>query len=162
MKYGLSSDRMLGYLGKYMTEWIDAYPKKIKPFDNWIDQYFEKQKTFANKAMEKYNKDYCRYCRRPFSEYVVKTKDHVVPVSRGGLNTKENKVPCCSDCNSWKSDYTLDKFLDSVRTALRRITKRGKERPPYNESMLGYMISAIQKQMKEIKKNQNKVSEYKV
>lgn len=40
----------------------------------------------------------CAYCRtRPGS-----TKDHVVPVSRGGSDAIENIVPACAPCNSSK------------------------------------------------------------
>lgn len=158
MKYGLTPERTLRYLSKYMDEWIDAYPKKIKPFDNWIDQYFETRKKVAEKEIVKRHKKHCRYCRTEFDEIALRTKDHVVPLSRGGLNTKENKVYACTHCNSWKADYSLENWLKDVK----RVLKKNKIREPYNASKLGYMISAIQNQMGVTKKNQNKASIYKV
>lgn len=43
----------------------------------------------------------CAYCSQP-----AKTIDHVVPVSRGGLNTWKNTVACCYDCNQAKGNRT--------------------------------------------------------
>lgn len=36
------------------------------------------------------------------------TIDHVVPVSKGGLTTKENVQPLCFDCNLLKTDNEID------------------------------------------------------
>lgn len=35
---------------------------------------------------------------------VLRTWDHLLPISRGGTNTAENVVPCCKPCNSRKKD----------------------------------------------------------
>ena len=43
----------------------------------------------------------CHYCRRTPPCLTV---DHVVPVSRGGLNMPFNKVQACRTCNAGKSD----------------------------------------------------------
>lgn len=157
MKYGFTPERMLTYLGKYMNEWIEAYPKKIKPFDNWIDQYIEKKKSIAKKEIVKRRKQHCTYCRRPFDEEIIKTKDHIVPLSRGGLDRKENRIPCCYDCNQWKKDWSLRKWLLKVREEMTKIEIR----KPYEKHTLGYIINAIKKQMDYIKKNSKMVSQYK-
>jgi len=158
MKYGLTHERTLRYLEKYMGEWVDAYPNKIKPFDNWIDQYFETKKKIAEREVVKKFQKYCRYCRTEFDENTIKTKDHVIPLSRGGLNSKENKVFACKACNGWKADYSLEQWLKDVK----RVLKKNKIREPYTVAKIGYMISAIQTQMGITKKNENKVSIYKV
>jgi 5-methylcytosine-specific restriction endonuclease McrA len=43
----------------------------------------------------------CGYCRRHAS-----TVDHVLPRSRGGLNSWQNTVACCDRCNQRKADRT--------------------------------------------------------
>ena len=36
------------------------------------------------------------------------TKDHVIPISKGGHNTKENIVPACQSCNNKKYNKILE------------------------------------------------------
>jgi len=48
----------------------------------------------------------CQYCNEPFPTKVL-TYDHVVPVSKGGRNTWDNVVTCCTYCNSKKGNRLL-------------------------------------------------------
>ena len=51
----------------------------------------------------------CMYC----GDYLYsceQTRDHVVPVSRGGADTWENVVTACRDCNHRKADMSLDEI----------------------------------------------------
>ncbi len=52
-----------------------------------------------------------RRCLRCGSEADL-TKDHVVPLSRGGTHDIENLQPLCRRCNSWKNDRVID-FRDN-------------------------------------------------
>jgi 5-methylcytosine-specific restriction endonuclease McrA len=45
---------------------------------------------------------FCIYCLAPAT-----TRDHVVPLSRGGRNDIENLVPACASCNSSKHNTPL-------------------------------------------------------
>ena len=53
----------------------------------------------------------CPYCEGDLGE--VPHADHIYPVSKGGLSTKENMVYICQSCNSSKSDKTLNVFIKS-------------------------------------------------
>ena len=46
----------------------------------------------------------CAYCGIKFDENNIPEKDHVIPVSKGGDNIKENIVPACRSCNAKKSN----------------------------------------------------------
>lgn len=49
----------------------------------------------------------CHYCGgNPQNGYVLQV-DHIIPVSKGGLTTKDNLVTSCSLCNLGKSDNLL-------------------------------------------------------
>ena len=49
----------------------------------------------------------CAYCDIEFEVENMPTKDHVIPLSKGGHNTKENVVPSCRSCNSKKHNNIL-------------------------------------------------------
>lgn len=57
----------------------------------------------------------CYYCdiKMTFEESTI---DHVNPKFRGGSNEIENKVICCSVCNSLKSCQTIYGFGKSLQT----------------------------------------------
>ena len=44
----------------------------------------------------------CAYCGIPESASIKLTRDHLIPVSKSGLHTKDNIVPACQVCNSRK------------------------------------------------------------
>ena len=50
----------------------------------------------------------CQYCGRAGVELRPRealTRDHVVPISRGGLNVWQNVVTACSPCNTRKANH---------------------------------------------------------
>lgn len=49
----------------------------------------------------------CCYCGEPFGDGHI---DHVIPVSRGGTNARDNLVYCCATCNQSKSANTLEEW----------------------------------------------------
>lgn len=53
----------------------------------------------------------CQYCGRAGHELRQReslTRDHVVPISRGGLNVWTNVVTACSSCNTRKSNHLVE------------------------------------------------------
>ena len=46
----------------------------------------------------------CAYCDVEFEVENMPHKDHVIPISKGGDNVKENVVPTCQSCNSKKGN----------------------------------------------------------
>jgi len=62
--------------------------------------------------IKKHYKYRCVYC----GEKKPLTRDHVVPVSKGGAFTKDNVVPACKSCNSVKRDkpVLLQLLVDST------------------------------------------------
>lgn len=73
----------------------------------------------------------CGYCGAQQSRRTKLTKDHVVPVSHGGLTIKRNIIPACVSCNCSKGDKLLDdwfprhkKYTVDRMTRIREWTKR--------------------------------------
>lgn len=59
----------------------------------------------------------CHYCDKPFKLTSI-TKDHKIPVSKGGGNEKENIVPACRKCNGDKSNMEYEIFVDKIKNKL--------------------------------------------
>lgn len=55
-------------------------------------------------ARDDYTCQYCGRHRRELRGREFLTRDHVVPVSRGGSNEWDNAVTSCSPCNNRKAD----------------------------------------------------------
>ena len=58
--------------------------------------------------LEEYNYR-CAYCDVEFDCENLPEKDHIIPISKGGDNTKENIVPACRSCNAKKHNNILIK-----------------------------------------------------
>lgn len=60
----------------------------------------------SNKTLFGRDKHTCAYCGSHFTSNNL-SRDHIIPVSRGGENKWMNVVTSCKSCNSRKSDKTL-------------------------------------------------------
>lgn len=79
---------------------------------------------YRNRKERKHNlhssqRSECFYCWRvtPLEDFTV---DHVIPVAKGGLKSKENEVGACRECNEFKSDMSKEEFEQSGWLAERR------------------------------------------
>jgi len=59
----------------------------------------------TNRALFARDGHLCLYCGQPFSARAL-TRDHIVPVSRGGGNTWSNVASACKGCNHRKNNRT--------------------------------------------------------
>lgn len=87
-----NKDRIAYYNAKYYALRKGGFTDKILTKSEW------------DTILESY-KYSCGYCG---DQYARITIDHAIPLSRGGLHSAENIVPCCLSCNSTKSDKTVD------------------------------------------------------
>lgn len=61
--------------------------------------------SLSNRTLFERDRNLCLYCGRNFPVHQL-TRDHVVPVSRGGLDVWENCVTACGPCNQRKNNRT--------------------------------------------------------
>lgn len=84
--------------------------KKLSKFLNNIKHRTGEEDGYSFKDWKDtvmYFRGKCSYCNRPQSRSVKLTKDHVVPVSKGGGTTKSNIVCACPSCNSSKGNKDM-------------------------------------------------------
>ena len=115
-------------MDKQHKQWKKDNPKNIKKTQK---KYFKTDKGKATSQRGHYNrrakelkcintltaqewinilKEYkfkCAYCGKEFNLFDKPEKEHVIPISKGGNNVKENVVPSCRSCNSKKCDKIL-------------------------------------------------------
>ena len=61
--------------------------------------------TLTNKMLFERDRYLCAYCGQVYARSKL-TRDHIMPVSRGGKDVWTNVVTSCSACNLWKDDRT--------------------------------------------------------
>ena len=65
---------------------------------------------FAKSFLDQNGLVKCLYCDRELNSQNA-TADHIIPISKGGNNTKVNLVVACEDCNSQRGNLEFEKFL---------------------------------------------------
>lgn len=80
-------------------------------------RYYSKRKIKQSDLLKKNikpGKFTCCYCGIPLdrSNY---TRDHLIPVNRGGKTTHDNIKPCCYDCNQEKGNMMPSTYIEFVR-----------------------------------------------
>ena len=50
----------------------------------------------------------CAYCGKEFDLFTIPERDHIIPISKGGNNIKENIIPACRNCNARKSNKIIN------------------------------------------------------
>jgi hypothetical protein len=67
-----------------------------------------------------FNSTRCCYCERKFDEKNYKTKEHIVPLSKGGNNYYENLVWVCNECNNFRGDKDFSFFYNQIKNILEK------------------------------------------
>lgn len=57
----------------------------------------------------------CYWCGREVGKK-TSTLDHIIPLSRGGLDAPWNLVLCCNRCNHVKDCQTVEEWLNTLET----------------------------------------------
>lgn len=78
------------------------------------DQNRKRQQKFRDNQKKMISQNQCQYCGGVATGY-----DHVIPLSRGGSDTEDNKVFCCKECNNKKTTLPLADFLNFNRDVIK-------------------------------------------
>lgn len=79
----------------------------VKSESGFSIEKVRKEVVLSNKTLFGRDRHICAYCGRTFNSHKL-SRDHIVPKSRGGLDTWMNVVTACKDCNCDKDDMLLE------------------------------------------------------
>ena len=85
-------------------------------------------KQFGNNIAS--NKYECFYCGERLTDW-NRTVDHIVPKSKGGILSNNNKAFCCKRCNQFKSDMDVEGFQGMVEFLLAELEREHEHRVSY-------------------------------
>ena len=102
-------------LNEYQSEWRKTEKGKANNQRNHFKRRAREKEIINTLTSEEWLdilKQYnykCAYCSIEFDDETLPERDHVIPISEGGDNTKENIVPVCRSCNAKKYNKILRK-----------------------------------------------------
>jgi hypothetical protein len=94
------------------------------------------------KNIKNYARLHCCYCKCQLSEENY-TRDHIIPLARGGTNRMRNKRQCCYLCNQDKGDRLLTEWLVILQERHLELNM-GTEEYRINQRKIGRCIHYIQ------------------
>jgi 5-methylcytosine-specific restriction protein A len=86
----------------------------------------------------------CQFCMNTFNPSEL-TVDHLVPLSKGGLDEVTNYVTCCFSCNQEKADKPLHEFAQSLGIEVENLPVHGD--PVIDNQNLPIQIRIIRKRV---------------
>lgn len=72
-------------------------------------------------------RDACFYCGASLDDY-SRDVDHLIPKSKGGIKSNDNKVYACQSCNRLKADMTPFEFHEFLESAIRMEQKFSRDK----------------------------------
>ena len=90
---------------------LKYYGRNVKRRTNGFAKEFLEENTGEN---------HCPYCNTVLTEENT-TADHMIPVSKGGNNSRVNLLACCKDCNEERGDEDFYRYLFQKQPKYRKI-----------------------------------------
>lgn len=131
--------------------------KKLPDDNKWKSLPFKPAQFIENEPYY-----YCFFCKKILSQEQV-TKDHLIPTSRGGSNTRVNLKPCCYECNIEKGNmmwyvYIMLRIFQNRITSIKKMLSHilnilNKDRETISNHLLGSeeFLSLVRLELSKIK-----------
>lgn len=84
------------------------------------------ERIFMGNASRLIMSKHCCYCGREFNPGETRTNEHLVPLSKKGIDYVENKQKCCSECNKIRGNKDYDLWLMELRYEASQLCDIGK------------------------------------
>lgn len=115
--YKIWAEKNSEYLKQKIKKYYDLNPMKSKERGRISrSKSFGFKKTFNEcdfKAKLEQQNFKCFYCGKHI-DYTNCTRDHYIPLIKGGSDTIENIVACCKSCNSKKRNMLPEDFMNKL------------------------------------------------
>lgn len=106
---------------EFRRQWAQAHPEKARQYANERRARKARAKGAHSEAefaaLVEWCEGRCAYCGQVVAS---PTRDHLVPLSRGGTDSLSNLVPACKPCNSRKGTKTVEEFLGHISMEVAR------------------------------------------
>jgi 5-methylcytosine-specific restriction endonuclease McrA len=93
-------------LPRYSESWLHTRRRAVKRYEarrrGWIIVGTHTLEEWLSRLAEYKNR--CAYCQRRGTKAEPLTRDHKIPITKGGTDFIDNVVPACRSCNSAKKD----------------------------------------------------------
>lgn len=101
----------------------------MRAVQKYYTRHFEMKANFPVSTLLSDQGHRCYYCGKLLTE-VTATIDHMLPLSRGGKNDRDNLCAACSPCNGFKSSMTAEEFIEYRKTVPEETLKMLMNRNP--------------------------------
>ena len=83
----------------------------------------------------------CQYCGKCVPSVILEV-DHIIPVSKGGENSKDNLITACFECNRGKAGNELSQITDTLEAKVAKILEKELQYKAYKK-----MLDKIEKRL---------------
>ena len=93
-----------------LHDWEEYTCLLMEQEDNRKAKTRERVQRYRDKKRTEMESRICQYCGAEATGY-----DHILATARGGSDDDKNKVPCCAECNNFKTTLPVVDFLNRNR-----------------------------------------------
>lgn len=113
----------------------------------------EKKKNWKRYGNTKETTKYeCFYCGDRLNDF-VRTVDHIVPKSVGGILSKDNKVYSCRRCNQFKANTDPETFHGMVKFLIKELNNAHEDKISYYVRLEKNLFEMIKSKDAKVKKD---------
>lgn len=101
------------------NSWTSGFTPKVLSETRRTKRTREERLEVLGALAERDGGMFCAYCGKQLDEETA-TIEHVLPISKGGSDSRENMVIACKECNQLVKDYSITQKLRKVKETMEK------------------------------------------